>query len=214
MNIEFKTFLLTYGWAVIALGMALVSFTAIYLLFSKALRKKLEPLNDTKEAYTKLWIALGVAGVLAVGAYFFVCWSLTKSVDLVWYALGSLIGAFFAVVVEFKKTGLKLNDIKKASAQVSADLEGIRAVATKAGIVDDAKFNAIMQRVTNEIKTQFEETEHIKDEKTIKAFKEALIGFLVADGNLDATDKAVLTANGVTKEDLDNSKVMFDFLKK
>ena len=208
----FSAFLNTYGWALVAIGLALVSFATNYILFAKVLRKKLEPLEDTKEAYTKLWIAIGLGVVLAVGGYFFINWACNYHIDWVWYALGSLAGALFAIVREFRQTGLKLHNIKEASNQVSADLRGIRAVATKAGIVDDAKFEAIINKVNEEITSKIAEAEAVKDEKTVAALKEALISYLVSDGKLDDVDKAVLSSAGVTQKDLDNSKVMFDFL--
>lgn len=208
----FTAFLNTYGWALVALGLALISYVVSHVILAKVLRKKLAPLNDTKEAYTKLWIALGISAVLAVALYFFVNWACNYHIDWVWYALGSIVGALFAIVKEFKETGLKLHNIKEASEHVSADLQGIRAVAHKAGIVDDAKFEAIMAKVNSEIKSKFDEVDAAKDEKTVNAFKEALIAYLVADGKLDETEKAVLTSVGVSETDLNNSKVMFDFL--
>ncbi|MBR5202881.1 MAG: hypothetical protein IKW45_06420 [Clostridia bacterium] len=208
----FTAFLNTYGWALVAVGLALISFGVNYLLFAKALRKKLAPLDDTREAYIKLWIALGLGTVLAVASYFFVNWACNYHIDWVWYALGSLVGALFAIVREFRQTGLRLHNIKEASEKVSNDLVGLKAVATKAGIVDDAKFEQIMAKVNAEITSKIAEAEALKDENTVTALKEALISYLVTDGKLDDVDKAVLTTVGVTQKDLDNSKVMFDFL--
>lgn len=208
----FEMFMSEWGWAVASVIMTLVSYAVIYLIYRKGLSKHLEPLEDKKEAYTKMWITLALVAVISLVGYYFTSWAFDATIMWIWYLVGSLVGGVLAIVGEFKRTGIKLEDIKSASSQITADMQGVRSVTQKAGIVDEAKFNSIMASVNSEIKAKLEEIEKAKDEKHVKALKEALIAYLVEDGKLDETEKEILKAGGVTDNDLKNSEVMFNFL--
>lgn len=207
-------FLHAYSWLLVAVCSAIVSFVVIYGLFRMVLSAKLAPIEDRKESRIKIWITLALTVVLTAFLTVAVNWVASAHVSWVWYALGCTVGALLSLVLEFKKSGLKLTYLVEEGAKVTAELEGVREVARKAGIVDDAKFEKVMAEVNAEIASKFGEIEKAKDEKTKQAFVDALVGFLVKDGTLDETDIKVLKANGVTTEEISNSQVMFDFLNK